>query len=207
LLRQYYVPSLRTVYVPQLPTMPIFAAAAAAALEIYPHSLAHGVYAYLTCIRLDVTKNGAHAPALLSRLLAKMQLDEPTIVFLSPDGHHIDNDDIPQNKDGFDDAFAIATKQSSLHCHFVIHLNCTFHHVKVGVWTLLQLHSFRMDKSPRPARKTNLAPMGLWLRVHPSFASTRAFHTQLYKDLRDRYDTVPDLPELNLPKDFSEPEM
>jgi hypothetical protein len=107
--------------------MTTFTAAAIAALELDPNSLANGVSAYSTVIRLDVSKNGAHAPALLFRLLAKMQLDEATIVFLSPDGRHIDNDDLPQDKAGFDDAFAITTRRSSLHCHFLIHSNRSFH--------------------------------------------------------------------------------
>jgi hypothetical protein len=186
--------------------MTFFTAAAAAALDLDQTSLANGMYAYPTVIRLDVSKNGPHAPALLSRLLAKMQLDEPTIVFLSHHDRHIDNDDLPQDKDGFDDAFAVTTRRLSLQCTFMIQSNRTFHQVKVGVWTLLQNHTIWMDKSPGPIEKTNLVPMGFWLHVHPGFASTRAFNTQLCKDLRDRYADV-DRKALNLPNEFADPEM
>jgi hypothetical protein len=64
-----------------------------------------------------------------------------------------------------------------------------------------------MDKTPGPIHKTNLLHMGFWLRVHPGFASMRAFHTQLCADLRGRYGNIPDLQSLNLPDNFAEPEM
>jgi hypothetical protein len=49
--------------------------------------------------------------------------------------------------------------------------------------------------------------MGFWVHVHPGFASTRSFHNQFSKDISDRYDTSPVVAALNLPAEFSEPDV
>jgi hypothetical protein len=144
-----------------------FSAAAAAALEISPSSLATGVYAYHTVLRFDVATNARNAPQLVSSILAQMQLDEPDIVFTNGDAKRIDNDDLPADKLAFDDTFAVTTNRNSLHCHFVINSSCTFHQVKIGVWALLQQHRIFLDKSPGPISRTDLVPMGFWMYVHP----------------------------------------
>jgi hypothetical protein len=48
--------------------------------------------------------------------------------------------------------------------------------------------------------------MGFWLHLHPGFASSRAFHTQLCKDLLSKYAST-NLALLNLPPTFSEPDI
>jgi hypothetical protein len=55
-------------------------------------------------------------------------------------------------------------------------------------------------------QKTDLVPMGFWVRVHPGFASTREFHTQICKDLLTHYATT-NLKLLDLPPIFSEPKI
>jgi hypothetical protein len=186
--------------------MPTFSAAAAAALELDTSSLAHGVYAYHTALRLDVSHNANIAPSIVSILMAKMQLDEASITFTDSNSQRIDNNDLPTDKPQFDATFATATKRKSLHCHFVIHSNRTFHQVKIGIWDLLQQHRVFIAKTPGTIQKTDLVPMGFWMRVHPGFASPRAFHTQLCKDLLSKYHST-NLESLGLPATFSEPEV
>jgi hypothetical protein len=120
--------------------MSLFTAAAAAALELNNTSLANGVYAYHAVIRLDVSHNARIAPSVVSLLLAKMQLDEPSITFTDGNDRRIANDDLPQDKATFDTTFGTATKRKSLHCHFIIQSNRSFHQIKLGVWDLLQQH-------------------------------------------------------------------
>jgi hypothetical protein len=120
--------------------MPLVSAAVAAALELESSSLGNGVYSYHAVFRLDVASNGRNAPAIISLLLAKIQLDEETVVFTDRNGHCIDNDDLPSDKQMFDDTFAIHTTRNSLHCHLVIKSARTFHQLKVGVWELLTKH-------------------------------------------------------------------
>jgi hypothetical protein len=92
----------------------------------------------------------------------------------------------------------------------VIHSNQTFHQVKIGIWDLLQQHRVFIDKfidkTPGTIQKTDLVPMGFWMRIHPGFASSRAFHTQLYKDIPSKYPTT-NLELLGLPATFSEPDV
>jgi hypothetical protein len=192
--------------------MTIFTAAAAAALETVDSSLANGVYAYPTVLRLDVSANARNAPHLISLLLAKLQLDEPNIAFTDSNEVSIDNNDLPQDKANFDNAFDIATKRNALHCHFIIKSSRTFHQLKVGVWDILQKHKIWLDKSPGPIKKTNLVPMGFWLHVHPGFASPKAFHTQLCNDLEAKYSDPATLAACNLsaddlPTNYSQPDV
>ncbi len=187
--------------------MTIFSAAAAAALEISHSSLVDGVYSYHAVLKLDVATSGRKAPTILSLVLAKMQLDEPTIVFTDGQDHHIDNDALPTDKMTFDSVFAVTTNRNSLHCHLIVKTARTFHQLKVGVWDLLKEHKVWLDKSPGPISKTDLVPMGFWLHVHPGFASTRSFHHQLTQDIAFRYSTSSAVKEFNLPIDFSEPDV
>jgi hypothetical protein len=112
--------------------MTIFSAAAAAALEHDPASSTDdGVFAYHAVIKLDVEKNGRNAPRIASVILAKIQLDEPTVVFTDKDTQRIDNDDLLTDKITFDAAFAVTTNRNALYCHLVINSARTFHQIKV----------------------------------------------------------------------------
>jgi hypothetical protein len=175
-----------------------------AALELDNTSLANGVYAYHTVIRLDVAHNVRIAPFIVSLLMAKMQLDEPSIAFSDGNEHRIDNNDLPHDKATFNSTFPTTTRHKSLHCHFIIQSNRSFHNVKIGIWDRLQQHPVFMDKSPGTIKKTDFVPLGFWLHLHPGFASSRSFHTQLCKDLLSKYAST-NLALLNLPPTFSEP--
>jgi hypothetical protein len=49
--------------------------------------------------------------------------------------------------------------------------------------------------------------MGFWIHVHPGFASTRAFHNQLTRNISSHYVDSPVVSELNLPAKLSEPDV
>jgi hypothetical protein len=72
---------------------------------------------------------------------------------------------------------------------------------------LLTLHKVWLDKCPGPISKSDLIPMGFWLHVLPGFASTHSFHNQLTKDISSRYGTSPVVAALNLPTEFTEPDV
>jgi hypothetical protein len=190
------------------PTMTLFSAAATAAHEHDPaSSITTGVYAYHAVIKLDVDKNVRNAPGIVSIILAKIQLDEPDVVFTDKNNNRIDNDDLPTDKLTFDAAFAVTTNRNALSCHLVINSSRTFHQIKVGVWDLLQTHHVWLEKSLGPITKTDLVPMGFWLHVHPGFASTRAFHNQLTRNISMQYAASPIAAELKLPSEFKEPDV
>jgi hypothetical protein len=140
-------------------TMTLFSAAVAAALELDPSSLANGVYADHAIMKLEVDKNGRNAPGIISLLLAKIQLDEPTVVFSDHTAHHINNDDLPTYKAAFDATFAVTTNRNSLHCHLIINSTRTFHQIKVVPGTSCNNIKFGFEKSPGPISKTDLVPM------------------------------------------------
>jgi hypothetical protein len=71
----------------------------------------------------------------------------------------------------------------------------------------LQTHHVWLEKSPGPITKTDLVPMGFWLHVHPGFASTRAFHNQLTRNIPMQYAASPIVAELKLPSEFKEPDV
>jgi hypothetical protein len=75
------------------PTMTFFSAAAA--VELNTSSLANGVYAYYTTLRLDVSHNANIAPSIVLILMAKMQLDEASITITDSNSQQIDNNDRP----------------------------------------------------------------------------------------------------------------
>jgi hypothetical protein len=57
-----------------------FSAAAAAALDA-PDAPNHGIYSYSTTVEFLMRSNASQAPVILSLILVKLVLDEPTIVF------------------------------------------------------------------------------------------------------------------------------
>jgi hypothetical protein len=131
----------------------------------------------------------------------------PTLSYTNSDARRIDNDNLPEDKPSFDTTFAVTTNRTSLYCHFVINSVRTFHQVKIGAWNLLQKHRIYFEKTPGPIHCIDLVPMGFWLHVHPGFASSRALHTQISKNISDRYDTSPVVAEMQLPTEFSEPDV
>jgi hypothetical protein len=139
-------------------------------------------------------------------ILAKMQLDKASIVFTDGNDRRIDIHNLPQAKLLFDAAFVTATKRKSLHCHFIIQSSRSFYQIKIGIWDLLQEHRVYLDKTPGTIKTTDLIPMGFRLHVHPGFASTRAFHTQICEDLLLKYANT-NLDALGLPATFTEPDI
>jgi hypothetical protein len=135
-----------------------------------------------------------------------MQLDEPSIAFDDSNNRRIPNEDLPQDKPSFGATFSTVTRRKWLHCHFVIQSNRCFHQINLGVWTLLQQQRVWLDKTPGTIQKTDLVRMDFWLHVHPGFASTRAFHSQVCKELLTQYATT-NLALLHLPDIFAEPEI
>jgi hypothetical protein len=184
-----------------------FSAASVTALEIALSPLDTGLFAYHDVLCMDVTTNARNAPKLVSLLLAQMQLDKPDIVFTDGADKRIDNNDLPTDKLSFDATFGVSTTRTSLNCHLTINSSRTFHQIKIGVWQILQKHRIFLDKSPGPISKRDLVPMGFWMHVHPGFASTRAFHNQLSNNISDNYTSSPVVAELNLPADYSEPDV
>jgi hypothetical protein len=67
------------------PAMTFCTAAAVAALELSPSSLATRVYAYHAILRFDLAVNARNVPQLVSSILAQIQLDEPDTVFTNGD--------------------------------------------------------------------------------------------------------------------------
>jgi hypothetical protein len=50
-----------------------------------------------------------------------------------------------------------------------------------------------LKKSPGPVHKTPLTAIGFLMNVHPGFASSRVFHSQLLDDFEQEYAKHPDL--------------
>jgi hypothetical protein len=71
---------------------------AAAALKRPDHGLRPGIYAYVMVLELKVKKNGQFAPAIVAKILAKLILDDPDIVFLDSTRQRINIDDLPTSK-------------------------------------------------------------------------------------------------------------
>jgi hypothetical protein len=187
--------------------MTAFFAAAAAALDVTHSHLGEHLYAHGVILRIDVSKNGRNAPLIVSQLLAKMLLDEPTLVVYDAHDNRFDNDAFPQDKDSFNVTFATSTQRGSLRCYFSVVTSRSFHQVKVGVWDLLQRHNTFVDRSPGPSNKRNLVAMGFWLHVHPGFASPRAFSSQITADIQARYSQPTILAKCGLPTEFVPPDV
>jgi hypothetical protein len=94
--------------------MAIYSAAAAAALERSDDGLQPGVYSYPTEIEFMVKMNGRFAPAIIVKILAKLVLDEPDIVFVDGDRTRIMVDNFPQSKKEFDEKFCASTSSNKL---------------------------------------------------------------------------------------------
>jgi hypothetical protein len=190
-----------------VPTMTTFSAAATAALDVTNSHLGKDLFGYGVILRLDVEKNGRNAPPIVSQLIAKMLLDEPSLIVYDAHDNRFDNDAFPSDKESFDLAFAPSTQRGSLRCYFSVTTTRSFHHLKVGVWDILQRHHVFLDRSPGPTHKRNLVAMGFWLHVHPGFASPRAFGAQINADIEARYNQPAILAECGLPAEFTPPEI
>jgi hypothetical protein len=139
----------------QVPTMTTFSAAAAAALDVTNSHLGKDLFGYGVILRLNVEKNGRNATPINSQLIAKMLLDEPSLVVYDTHDSRFDNDAFPSDKESFDLAFAPSTQRGSLRCYFSVTTTRSFHQLKVGVWDLLQRHHVFLDHLPGPTNKRN----------------------------------------------------
>jgi hypothetical protein len=90
-------------------------------------------------------------------------------------------------------------------CKFEIQSNrSSFHAIKVGVWDILQQHQVWLKRAPPgPVKKTPLVAIGFWMNLHPGFASSRVFHTEIIQDIEEQYEKHPDvIDELRLPTEY-----
>jgi hypothetical protein len=174
--------------------MTLFSAAAAAALERSDDDLQPGVYAYSTELEFTVKANEKYAPAIVVKVLAKIVLDKPDVVFVAGDGSRIMVDSFPQSKSEFDAAFCTSTTGDKITCKFEIRSSRhSFHSIKIGVWDIPKEAQVWLKKSPGPVQKTPLTAIGFWMNIHPGFASSRVFHSQLLDDIDRQYQKHPDL--------------
>jgi hypothetical protein len=173
--------------------MTLFSTAAAAALERSDDDPQPGVYSYATELEITVKTNGKYAPAIVVKVLAQIVLDEPDVVFAAGDGTCITVDNFPQSKSEFDAAFCTSTTGDKLTCKFEIQSSRhSFHSIKIGVWDILKEAHVWLKKSPSPVQKTPLTAIGFWMNIHPGFASSRVFHSQLLDDIDTQYKKNPD---------------
>jgi hypothetical protein len=174
--------------------MTLFSAAAAAALERSGDGHRPGIYAYPTELEFTAKTNGKYAPAIVVKILAKIVLDEPDVVFVAGNGSRIMVDTFPQSKPEFDEAFCTSTSGDKLSCKFEIQSSRhSFHAIKIGVWDILKEAQVWLKKSPGPVQKTPLTAIGFWMNIHPGFASARVFHSQLLHDIETQYHKHPEL--------------
>jgi hypothetical protein len=137
--------------------MTLFTATAAAALECPDHGLQPGIYAYVAALEFIVKKNGQFTPTLITKILMKLVLDDPDIVFVDGTRQHIDADDLPTSKANFDDVFSTSTSGGHMSCKFEIQsAKPSFHTLKIGVWDLLQAHQVWFKKAPGCVKQTPL---------------------------------------------------
>jgi hypothetical protein len=99
--------------------MAIFSAAAAAALESPDNGIQPGLYVYPTELEFTVKSNGKFAPSIVVKILVKLLLDEPDVVFADGNGQRIMVEDFPQDKIEFDEVFCTSTADGRLLCKFV----------------------------------------------------------------------------------------
>jgi hypothetical protein len=98
-----------------------------------------GVYSYPTKLEFTVKTNGRFAPAIIVKVLAKLVLDEPDVVFVADDGNRILVDSFPQSKAEFDDTFCASTSGGKLSCKFEIRSSRnSYHAIQIGVWDILK---------------------------------------------------------------------
>jgi hypothetical protein len=151
--------------------MTLFSAAAAAALERSDDDLQPGVYAYPTELKSTVKTKGKYAPAIVVKVLAKIVLDEPDVVFVAVDRTHIMVDTFSQSKSEFDAAFCTSTIGDKLTRKFEIQSSRhSFHSIKIGVWDILKEAQVSLKKPPGPVQKMPLTAIGFWMNMHPGFA-------------------------------------
>jgi hypothetical protein len=92
--------------------MTLFSAAAAAALECSCDGHRPGIYAYPTELEFTAKTNGKYAPAIVVKILAKIVLDEPDVVFVAGNGSRIMVDTFPQSEPEFDKSGSKIESQS-----------------------------------------------------------------------------------------------
>jgi hypothetical protein len=90
-------------------TMPFYAVALAALAT--PSLPNHGIYSY---------SNANQAPTIISMLLAKLILDELTMLFNTADRQRIHQAELPTDKAFSDEVFSTASANGRLTCHFEI---------------------------------------------------------------------------------------
>jgi hypothetical protein len=174
--------------------MALFTAAAAAAIERPAEGSIPGIYSYPTELEFNVKSNGRFAPSIVVKILAQLLLDEPDVVFTDSKGHRIMVEDFPKAKIEFDDVFCTTTAGGRLSCKFEIRSSRhSFHAVKIGVWDILQTNQVWFKKTPGPVQKTPLTAIGFWMNIHPGFASSRVFHTQVTSDIKAQYEKQHDI--------------
>jgi hypothetical protein len=128
------------------------------------------------------------------KVLAQIVLDEPDVVFAAGNGTWIMVDTFQQSKAEFDAAFCTSTTSDKLTCKFEIQSSrSSFHTIKIGVWDILREAQVWMKKSSGPVQKTSLSAIGFWINIHPGFASSRVFHSELLSDIDTEYRKHPDL--------------
>lgn len=189
--------------------MTLFTAATAAALEAPATDIPLGVYSYMTEVQFEVKATGNNAPALLLRILQKLVVDEPSIVFCDAARDPIQVDDFPSTKDAFNAVFSTSTSNSKLSCRFEIRSSRkSFHTVKIGVWELLQQHKIWFRKSPGPLKRLPLSMLGFWVNMHPGFASPSSIIEEVKADLAHNYPRSTDVvKKYGLPTTFTPPEI
>jgi hypothetical protein len=132
-------------------TMPFSTAAAALDATAVPD---HGVYSYSTEVEFLMKTTASHAPAILSLILAKLVLDEPTIIFNDADNNRINESELPTEKSSFDATLSTTSSAGRLSCRFEIKSDRhSFHPIKMGVWDILQKHGVYFKKSATPVKK------------------------------------------------------
>jgi hypothetical protein len=189
--------------------MTLFTAVAAAALESPYHGLNPGIYAYFAALEFNVKKNGQYVPALVAKILAKLVLDDPDIVFVDSARQRIHIDDPPTSKADFDAVFSTSTSGGRLSCKFEIQSTKTsFHAIKIGVWELLQAHHVWFKRAPGRVEQTPLVALGFWLNAHPGLASPSVFRTEITQDIEKQYSNNPEvLANFRLPAEHNPVEM
>jgi hypothetical protein len=115
-------PTLSTQLYVSLTTMPMpFSAAAAAAAALDATSgPTHGLYSHSTEVGFLMKSNANKAPAILSLILAKLVLDEPSIVMYDAANSRISQAEMPTDKVSSDDIFSVTSSASQLTCRVEI---------------------------------------------------------------------------------------
>jgi hypothetical protein len=180
--------------------------AAAAALDA-PAAPTHGIYSYSTTVEFLMRSNASQAPVILSVLLAKLVLDEPTIIFNGAGNQRLNHAKMPLDKATFDKVFSTTSASGHLTCRFEIQFERrTFHPIKMGTWDILQ--KYGVLKSAAPVKEISLAMMGFWVKVHPSFASAHVFRAEICNSIQDNYNNDDDLLEkVKLDRTYNAPEI